>query len=130
MRVHVVGASGSGTTTLGRALAGRLAVPHHDTDDFFWLPSEPQFQHLRERGERQAMLGAALARTPGWVLSGSLCGWGDQFITLFLHGILTILLTAIVVFLSLHQTLTTKRLLAVPASAERIDFIMIRARHM
>ena len=83
MRVHIVGASGSGTTTLGRALAVKLDVPHHDTDDFFWLPSVPKFQHIRERGERQAMLGAALAKTPGWVLSGSLCGWGDMFIPLF-----------------------------------------------
>jgi adenylate kinase family enzyme len=83
MRVHFVGASGSGTTTLGRALATKLGLPHHDTDDFFWLPTDPPFREIRERGERQAMLGAALARTPGWVLSGSLCGWGDRFIPLF-----------------------------------------------
>jgi adenylate kinase family enzyme len=83
MRVHVVGASGSGTTTLGRALAGRLACPHLDTDDVFWRPSDPPFQHVRERTARQAMLGAALARTRDWVLSGSLCGWGDVFIPRF-----------------------------------------------
>jgi len=83
MRVHVVGASGSGTTTLGRALAGRLGCPFLDTDDYFWLPNEPPFQHIRERGERQARLGAALRVQPHWVLSGSLCGWGDVFIPLF-----------------------------------------------
>ena len=83
MRVHLVGASGSGTTTLGRALAARRGVPHFDTDDYLWLPSEPPFQHLRERGERQARLGAALGAHPDWVLSGSLCGWGDLFIPLF-----------------------------------------------
>ena len=83
MRVHVVGASGSGTTTLGRALAARLACPHFDTDDFLWLPSEPPFQHIRDRAERQTLLGAALAPHRGWVLSGSLCGWGDMFIPLF-----------------------------------------------
>jgi adenylate kinase family enzyme len=82
-RVHLVGASGSGTTTLGRALAGRRSCPHLDTDDFFWLPSDPPFQHVRERGERQALLGAALQRSAGWVLSGSLCGWGDMFIPQF-----------------------------------------------
>jgi adenylate kinase family enzyme len=81
--VHIVGAAGSGTTTLGRALAKRLGCPHLDTDDFFWLPSEPPFQHIRERAARQAMLGAELERHPGWVLSGSLCGWGDPFIPLF-----------------------------------------------
>jgi adenylate kinase family enzyme len=83
MRVHVVGASGSGTTTLGRALAARLGVLHLDTDDFFWLPGDPPFEHVRERAERQALLGSALAHPPGWVLSGSLCGWGDRFIPLF-----------------------------------------------
>ena len=83
LRVHIVGASGSGTTTLGVALAGRLGCPHLDTDDFFWLPSDPPFQHVRERATRQALLGAALARHQGWVLSGSLCGWGDVFIAQF-----------------------------------------------
>jgi len=83
MRVHIVGASGSGTTTLGRALAVRLGCPFFDTDDYFWLPSEPPFQRIRERGERQARLGAALQAQPDWVLSGSLCGWGDVFIPLF-----------------------------------------------
>jgi adenylate kinase family enzyme len=82
-RIHLVGASGSGTTTLGRALATRLDCPHLDTDDFFWLPSDPPFQHVRERGERQARLGTALRASAGWVLSGSLCGWGDLFIPQF-----------------------------------------------
>ena len=83
MRIHILGASGSGTTTLGRALAGRLGCPHHDTDDFFWLPSDPPFEHVRPRDERCARLARALARPPAWVLSGCLCGWGDGFIPLF-----------------------------------------------
>jgi adenylate kinase family enzyme len=82
-RVHVVGASGSGTTALGRALAARLGAIHLDTDDFFWIPTDPPFEKIRERAERQALLGAALARESAWVLSGSLCGWGDMFIPQF-----------------------------------------------
>ena len=82
-RIHIVGASGAGTTTLGRALAARLGAAHLDTDDFFWLPTEPPFETIRERGERQALLGDALARHPAWVLTGSLCGWGDRFIPRF-----------------------------------------------
>jgi adenylate kinase family enzyme len=31
-RIHIVGASGSGATSLGRALADALALPHHDTE--------------------------------------------------------------------------------------------------
>jgi adenylate kinase family enzyme len=83
MRVHILGASGSGTTTLGAALAERLGCPGHDTDDFFWLPSDPPFQHVRPRDERQARLDVVLRASPSWVLSGSLCGWGDRFVPWF-----------------------------------------------
>ena len=83
LRVHLLGASGSGTTTLGRALAAKLGCPHLDTDDFFWMRTDPPFQHIRERTERQEMLGTDLRGHRHWVLSGSLCGWGDMFIPLF-----------------------------------------------
>jgi adenylate kinase family enzyme len=55
-RIHILGASGSGTTTLGRALAERLQCPHFDTDDYFWLPTDPPFTHQRERTQRQRLL--------------------------------------------------------------------------
>lgn len=82
-RIHLIGASGSGTTTLGQALAHHLRCPHFDTDNYFWLPTEPQFEQIRDRAVRQALLGHDLEHHPAWVLSGSLCGWGDVFIPLF-----------------------------------------------
>ena len=48
VHIHVMGASGSGTTSLGRALADRLDIAHLDTDDFFWLPTDPPFTTPRE----------------------------------------------------------------------------------
>lgn len=80
VRIHIFGASGSGTTTLGAALAERLEVPHFDSDDFFWQPTDPPYQQVRERAVRQQLLTAALAGHVSWVLSGSLCGWGDFLI--------------------------------------------------
>lgn len=83
-RIHVTGASGSGVTTLGRALAARLGLPHFDTDDFYWLPSDPPFQERRAPAERLERLSAALAACGGgWVLSGSLDCWGDSLKALF-----------------------------------------------
>ena len=82
-RIHIVGASGSGTTTLGMALSVRLGYPQLDTDDYFWEPSDPPFQRPRERHERQTILARALDAHPRWVLSGSLCGRGDIFIPRF-----------------------------------------------
>jgi adenylate kinase family enzyme len=81
--LHILGASGSGTSTLGAALARHFGYVHLDTDDYFWEPTEPPFQQPRERPHRQALLGAALDAHGRWVLSGSLCGWGDLFIPRF-----------------------------------------------
>jgi adenylate kinase family enzyme len=82
-RIHILGASGSGTTTLGRALAERLHYAHFDTDDYFWLPTDPPFREPRPLAERQQLLMTDLTAYNSWVISGSLCGWGDSAIPLF-----------------------------------------------
>lgn len=33
-RIHILGASGSGTTTLGKALSDKLRYKHFDTDNY------------------------------------------------------------------------------------------------
>jgi adenylate kinase family enzyme len=81
--IHVLGASGAGTTTLGRAIAQAYGHVHLDTDDYYWEPTDPPFQVKRAQSARVDMLGAALDAHPRWVLSGSLCGWGDVFIPRF-----------------------------------------------
>ncbi len=80
--MHILGASGSGTTTLASALGHRWGCPHLDTDDFYWLPTDPPYKTKRPRPERLRRLKLAL-HPPAWVLSGSLCGWGDPLIPLF-----------------------------------------------
>jgi uridine kinase len=53
-RIHIAGASGSGVTSLGRALASTLASSHHDihaTDDYFWLPTTPPCRLQRDVDE-------------------------------------------------------------------------------
>jgi adenylate kinase family enzyme len=82
-RVHILGASGSGVTTLGRAISEEVGCAPMDSDDYFWLPSDPPFQQTRSREERLALLRADLEQHDSWVLSGSLCGWGDPLIPLF-----------------------------------------------
>jgi len=82
-RIHVFGASGSGTTSLAAALALRHGHRHLDTDDFYWLPTDPPYQCPRPRDARLAQLRSALAGSASWVVSGSLCGWGDPLIPEF-----------------------------------------------
>jgi adenylate kinase family enzyme len=43
MKIYITGPSGLGTTTLGRTLSHRLNIFHGDSDDFFWLQTDPPF---------------------------------------------------------------------------------------
>ncbi|MBY0317259.1 MAG: AAA family ATPase [Reyranella sp.] len=74
-RVHILGASGSGTTTLGAALAARLGQLHVDADSLFWLPTDPPFTTKRPTDDRQAMLHRLLPVSGQWVFSGSAPEW-------------------------------------------------------
>jgi len=98
-RIHILGASGSGTTTLGAALAARLDCPHEDTDAHFWLPSDPPFLTARPA---EARLAGLLTRLAGadWVLSGSALKWGEPVESMF----------ELVVFLRLDPALRMARL--------------------
>ena len=82
-RIHITGASGSGTTTLGRAVAQHVALPHFDTDDFYWLPMEPVYSEKRVPEDRIRLMQELFAPRRAWVLSGSLMGWGDSLRPLF-----------------------------------------------
>ena len=82
-RIHILGASGSGTTTLGTALAERLGAAPLDTDHYLWEPTDPPFQRTRTQEERCTLLATALDAHSRWTLSGSLCCWGDIFIPRF-----------------------------------------------
>lgn len=98
--MHIVGASGSGTTTVGRALAAQLGVRHFDTDDYYWLPTDPPYRQKRPVEERLALLEPLLRASDSWVLSGSLVGWGDRLVPYF----------DLVVFLRVPQEVRIARL--------------------
>jgi hypothetical protein len=74
-RIHILGASGSGTSTLGSALARRLGVPHADSDSFYWLPTDPPYTTPRTAVDRQVLLARRLPVTGAWVFSGAATKW-------------------------------------------------------
>lgn len=76
MRILITGASGSGTTTLGQALAHKLGVACFDADDYYWLASDPPFQYKREPALRLSLLLTDLDNVSSAVLSGSVVNWG------------------------------------------------------
>jgi len=83
-------------------LADALAIPHHDTDDYFWQPTVPPYQTKRERADRLRLMREMFLPRADWVLSGALDGWGDDIIPHF----------DLVVFLSTSAELRLQRLRA------------------
>lgn len=65
-RIHLIGPSCAGKTTLGRWLAARLGLPFVDLDDLFWEPGWIEVGH-EELGRR---LAPHLA-VDGWVVAGN-----------------------------------------------------------
>jgi len=79
MKLHLFGASGTGVSTLGAALAEALGIPYLDSDTYFWEATDPPFTVRRAADARDARLAADLARHPHWILGGSLLGWGGDW---------------------------------------------------
>ena len=101
MRIHVIGASGSGTTTLGAALAARLDLMHVDSDDIYWLPTDPPYRTPRASNERAALFFERTRDAPGWVFTGSALRWGGPIEPFY----------DLVVFLKIDPELRKARLL-------------------
>src|SRR6478609_161264 len=78
MRVLITGASGSGTTTLARAIGEHLHWTHLDLDDYYWLPTSPPYREKRERYERLSICLRDLRAARSAVVSGSLVAWGAE----------------------------------------------------
>ena len=79
-RLHITGASGSGTTTLARAVADAWAVPHADADDYFWSPTDPPYVAKRPEVDRLPLMEQVFLPREAWVLSGSMLSWGDSVV--------------------------------------------------
>lgn len=81
--IHIYGASGSGTSTIGKFIADKLGYFFMDTDDYFWESTNPPYTTKRKVSDRIAFMKKDIAKYAGVVISGSLVDWGDELIPLF-----------------------------------------------
>ena len=81
--IHIFGASGSGTSTLARKICDELGYAMMDTDDYFWMPTDPPFTTKRSVEERIQLIHRDIEASENVVISGSLVGWGDVLIPTF-----------------------------------------------
>lgn len=100
IRLLVLGASGTGTSTLARGLASVLATQSFDTDDFFWVPTDPPYRKVRPVAERLRLAEEMFLPRRDWILGGSAMGWSIPVVARLTH----------VVFLTLDPVLRQERL--------------------
>lgn len=100
LKIIIFGASGSGTTTLGKTLAKKLNSIHLDADDYYWEKTDPPFQIKVPVQKRNEELKNDLIESTEVVVSGSLITWGEYWNTAFDLGI----------FLRLPKNIRMKRL--------------------
>lgn len=81
--IHIYGASGSGTSTLGKFVSSQLGYTFMDTDDYFWLPTDPKYTKKRDKAERLRLMKKEITESDKVVISGSLVDWGDELIPYF-----------------------------------------------
>ena len=78
MRVLIIGASGSGTTTLGREVAGIKGWDFLDADEYYWVPTDPPYMEKRDHAKRVSMILNDLSFCSNAVVSGSIMNWGSE----------------------------------------------------
>ena len=101
VRLHIFGASGSGTTTLGAALAAAQGWLHLDADDFYWKQGVLPFSEKVPQPERVSQLLRAMQGHGDWIISGgSLYSWAEPVVPMFTHA----------VFLRLDDSLRMQRI--------------------
>lgn len=78
--IHLYGASGAGTSTIGRFISEKSGYFFMDTDDYFWEATDPPYQVKRKHSDRIALMKNDIANYDKVVISGSFADWGDELI--------------------------------------------------
>ena len=87
MRILVIGAAGTGKTTLASEIARQYGLRHLDSDDYYWKKTNPPFQEKRPYDVRTSELWNDFLMDQKVVVSGSMVTWGKQWKHAFDFGV-------------------------------------------
>ncbi len=100
MKILIFGASGSGTTTLGKEIEKITDFTHLDVDNYYWKPTVPPFKEKIPFLERNENLKADFKKLEDVIVSGSMVSWGKEWESSF----------DLVIFIRLRNTKRMERL--------------------
>lgn len=76
MKIHIIGASGSGKTYLASKLSSKYSIAHYDLDELFWNNSS-SYGTKRQAEERDKLLSDILEGNE-WIIEGVYYDWLDE----------------------------------------------------
>lgn len=81
--IILLGANGSGKSSLGHELALVLNSAHFDVEDYWFYKTYIPYTTIRPPEERNGMLLSDMKKHSSFVVSGDISGWGDEFLKMF-----------------------------------------------
>ena len=82
--IIIFGSPGSGKTTLGKLIAGKLDFPYFDIDDYIWRKDiDKPFTVMYTRGEKINRLMTDISKGTHFVMAGSMDSFNQPFVPLF-----------------------------------------------
>jgi adenylate kinase family enzyme len=78
MKINILGASGSGVTTLGLSLSKSLDITYLDSDDYFWEKSEEPFTIRKNKNQRNELIKNKISELDNFIIGGSIIDWGEK----------------------------------------------------
>ncbi|MCJ8211119.1 adenylate kinase [Mucilaginibacter sp. RS28] len=83
MKIHIVGASCAGSTTLGMRLSVELGYPYFDSDNYFWERTDQPYTVKRSVELRNELLKKDITGLNDFIVGGSLVSWGEGWQSAF-----------------------------------------------
>ena len=81
--IIILGANGSGKSSLGSELASVLNFAHFDVEDYWFYKSDVPYTAIRPQEERNDMLLSDMRKYGTFVVSGDISGWDNVFLKMF-----------------------------------------------
>ncbi|MDD3397712.1 MAG: AAA family ATPase [Clostridia bacterium] len=79
MKICVIGAAGTGTSTIGRHIAFHYDIKQIESDYYAWEQTNPPFQKDRSYEEGRSLLNKAFDENENLIICGNVARWGKEF---------------------------------------------------
>lgn len=78
MKIHIIGASGSGKTYLAKKLASKYGISINSLDDLLWDNSHGSYYNVKRNAEERNAMLEQILQSDDWIIEGVQHSWCDK----------------------------------------------------